>query len=55
MANFKITSNRTALGKLGESVSSDALEGLNVEALVAGGHLEPVSISSSKKDKKEQD
>lgn len=55
MATFKIVSDNTTLGKPGDTVTSDALEGLNVEALVAGGHLEPVSISSRKQHKQEQD
>jgi len=55
MATYKISSDKTSLGSKGATVSADDLAGLNVDALVAGGHLEPVSISSSKKEKKEQD
>lgn len=55
MATYKITSDNTNLGKPGDTVTAEALEGLNVEALVAGGHLEPVSISSRKQHKQEQD
>ena len=54
MTTYKITSDKTNLGKPGESVSADDLAGLNVDALVSAGHLEPVSISR-KQDKKEQD
>jgi len=54
MTTYKITSDKTSLGKQGESVSADDLAGLNVEALVSAGHLEPVSISK-KHDKKDQD
>jgi hypothetical protein len=52
---YKIVSDNTTLGKPGESVSLVDLEGLNVEALVSGGHIEPVSIAGKKQDKKEQD
>lgn len=54
MTTYKITSNKTSLGKPGETVSGDDLAGLNVEALVSAGHIEPASISK-KQDKKEQD
>lgn len=55
MSTYKIVSDRFALGKQGANVSADALEGLNVDALVAGGHLEPASVSNRKTEKKEQD
>lgn len=55
MTTYKITSDNTNLGKRGESVNASDLNGLNVDALVAGGHLEPVSIITKKQDKKEQD
>lgn len=54
MTTYKISTDKTAFGKQGDSVSADDLAGLNVDALVAAGHLEPVIISS-KKEKKEQD
>jgi len=55
MATYKIISDNTTLGSKGASVSDADLAGLNVAALVSAGHLEPVSISSKKSDKKEQD
>lgn len=54
MTTYKISSDNTELGVKGTTVSESDLVGLNVDALVAGGHLEPVSISS-RKEKKEQD
>lgn len=54
MATYKISSDNTELGAKGTTVSESDLVGLNVDALVAGGHLEPVSISS-RKEKKEQE
>ena len=54
MTTYKISSDNTELGAKGTTVSESDLIGLNVDALVAGGHLEPVSISS-RKEKKEQD
>jgi len=55
MSTYKITSDNTTLGKQGETVSDVDLAGLNVDALVAGGHIEPVSVSHRKSDKKEQE
>ena len=55
MTTYKIISDNTTLGKSGATVSIDDLAGLNVDALIAGGHLESVSASSKKLDKKEQD
>lgn len=54
MTTYKISTDKTAFGKQGEQVSSDDLAGLNVDALIAAGHLEPVIITS-KKEKKEQE
>lgn len=53
MATYKITSDNTTLGKSGETVNDSDLAGLNVDALVAGGHIEPVSLSTRKSEKKD--
>jgi hypothetical protein len=56
MKTYKIISDKTSLGKSGATVSSSDLVGLSVDALVAGGHLEPVAAYTAKKtDKKEQE
>jgi hypothetical protein len=55
MATYKIISDNTTLGSKGATVSDSDLVDLNVAALVSAGHLEPVSISNKKQDKKEQD
>ncbi len=48
MARFKITGNHAVAGKNpGEFVTDQDLEDANVDALVAGGHLDG---SSSKKE-----
>ena len=54
MATYKISSDTTTLGAKGATITDDDLAGLNVDALVSAGHLEPVSISK-KQDKKEQE
>lgn len=53
MTTYKITSDNTTLGKNGETVTADDLAGLNVDALIAGGHLAPVSVTSRKTEKKD--
>jgi len=53
MTTYRIISSNTTLGESGTTVSDDDLAGLNVAALISGGHLEAVSVK--KPDKKEQD
>jgi hypothetical protein len=55
MTTYKILSDNTTLGKPGSTVSETDLAGLNIAALVAGGHIEPASISAKRQDKKEQE
>lgn len=55
MSTYKIVSGNTTLGKQGATVTASDVAHLNVAALIAGGHLEPVSVSSRKSDKKEQE
>lgn len=51
MATYKVTSDRLADKNRGETVSDSDLAGANVEALIAGGHIEPVaSRRTEKKD-----
>jgi hypothetical protein len=55
MATYKVTSNRLSGKKRGETVHADELVGVAIDALLAGGHLESVSVSTKKQDKKEQE
>lgn len=55
MATYKIISDNSALGKSGDSVSSDALEGLNVDALIEGGHIQLVVTSARRQEKKDEE
>ena len=55
MTTYKILSDNTTLGKPGATVSESDLAGLNIAALVSGGHIEPANIAAKKQDKKEQD
>lgn len=39
MTTYKVTSDNTTLGKMGDVINNDDLAGLNVEALISGGHI----------------
>lgn len=47
MASYKVTSDRVAGFALGEIITD--VEGLNVDALIEGGHVEPVAAKRSEK------
>ena len=55
MPNYKIMSDNCTLGKQGENINGDDLEGFNVQALVDGGHLAEVNVKVSKQEPKEMD
>lgn len=42
MPIYKVTSDNTSLGKIGATVDNDDLEGINVDALIQGGHIAEV-------------
>ena len=54
MPNFRILSDKTTLGSPGELVDSASHPAINFEALVEGGHIEPV-LASKRTHTKEQD
>lgn len=49
--NYRIISNNTSLGTSGDTISDNDLLGLNVAALVTGGHIEPIVVKPTNKDK----
>lgn len=53
MATYKVISNNLALAQEGATVDSEALEGYNVDALLAGGHLAEVNPKATKADNPE--
>ena len=55
MANYKVMTDKCALGKQGATLTADDLEGFNVDALVNGGHLAEVNVKVSKQEPKESD
>jgi hypothetical protein len=55
MPNYKVMTDRCSLGKQGATISGDDLEGVNVAALVEGGHLAEVNVKVPKQDTKETD
>lgn len=48
MATYRVISDNFALGKQGTTVDSEALDGYNVDALLAGGHLAEVHPKAAK-------
>ena len=51
MANYIVTSARLAGFKLGDVVTSDDLDGVNIEALIKGGHISTQTIKKPAKTK----
>ena len=49
MTQYRITSDRLEAGKKGATVAADDLAGLNIDALISGGHLEVVSAPAKTK------
>ena len=49
MSNYKVTSHKLAGYKHGDTVTEDDLEGANVPALIAGGHLAAATTKNSRK------
>jgi hypothetical protein len=41
MATYKVTSELVAGKSLGDTITDDELQGLSIEALINGGHIEP--------------
>jgi hypothetical protein len=50
MAQYRIASDMLDIGKKGESVDDALLADLNIEALIAGGHLEVITSTSKNKN-----
>lgn len=51
MANYKVLSDNFAGRQAGDTVTDEDLDGLNVEALIAAGHLADGSTKASKAEK----
>lgn len=45
MAQYRIKSDNLTIGKQGDAISDDKLDGLNIEALIAGDHLELITTN----------
>ena len=43
MSSYRIMSDKTTFGPAGTIVSENDLASVNIDALVAGGHISPVS------------
>lgn len=55
MTTYKISGNRKVAGKNpGENISNDELAGCNIDALVQGGHLSPITTKTVKVTKEQE-
>jgi len=52
---YKVTSDKTTLGKLGDIVTPSDMSADNIASLVDAGHLEPISKTSTKPETKIED
>jgi hypothetical protein len=55
MTSYKVLSDNFALGKQGETVDSELLDGCNISALVDAGHLAEINAKVSKTVTSEQE
>tara|TARA_R110000823_G_scaffold256557_4_gene378438 strand:- start:853 stop:1026 length:174 start_codon:yes stop_codon:yes gene_type:complete len=55
MASYRVKSARVAGKNAGDIVHTKELQGVDVEALIAGGHLELATTVRAKSESKEQD
>jgi hypothetical protein len=53
MASYKVKSARVVDHKVGDVLTDSDLEGLNVDALVEAGHIEPFTRAKAQKDNEE--
>jgi hypothetical protein len=50
MASYKVLTDNLVIAQKGATVDDSALAGANIQALIEGGHLEPVSVSKKQED-----
>lgn len=53
MASYKVLTDRIVDKKAGDTVTDDELVGVNVDALIAAGHLSAQTTKPSKADKEQ--
>jgi len=54
MTQFKVLSNRLADLNEGDVIDETSLSGLNIDALISGGHIEAVKSAKKSEDVKEK-
>lgn len=52
MKQYRITSERVTLGKMGDIINEEALVDVNIDALIAGGHIEIVKAAATNNNNK---
>ena len=51
---FKVVSGKISGKQVGDTITLAELDGINIEALVLGGHIEPANLTHKKSDKTEE-
>ena len=51
---FKVVSGKISGKQVGDIITLAELDGINIEALVLGGHIEPANPTHKKSDKTEE-
>jgi hypothetical protein len=50
MASYKVLTDRLVVAKKGATIDDTALDGANIQALIDGGHIEPLSVNKKQED-----
>jgi hypothetical protein len=50
MASYKVLTDRLVVAKKGATIDDTALDGANIQALIDGGHIEPLLINKKQED-----
>ena len=55
MSSYKILSDRLTIGKQGQTIDEEALDGANIQALIDGGHIAIVSAKKTEENTESKD
>ena len=55
MSSYKIISDRLTIGKQGQIIDDNALDGANIQALIDGGHIAIVSAKQTPENTESKD
>ena len=55
MSSYKILSDRLTIGKQGQTIYDEALDGANIQALIEGGHIAIVGAKQTSENTESKD